>query len=257
MVRSILAFLALAAVTVGSWRNVARAAEVPNLAPPAKVKSCRVVPAAIARRGTSTQEVIRVSFSVDGDVAADLARFTVSSPNGTFRDFTARGRFSQGTVIADRVLLADPSSDQQFYSLGAGTGAECSLTYLHFVDGSAWTPAPPMRVATCKVIPDTVGQRGSVQELIRVSFTLEKGPPADLARFTLKTPYGDYPGFTARGSLAAGAAIADRVVIADPEAQRQFFSLDSSVGCDVSYVHFIDGTSWNAPAPRSFGDAAP
>ena len=255
--RSVLAFLALTALLGASSLTVSQAAEVADLATPANVTSCRVVPAAIARRGTSTQEVIRVSFSVERDVAADLARFTVSSPNGTFRDFTARGRFSHGTVIADRVLRADPSSEQQFYSLGAGTGAECSLTYLHFVDGSSWTPAPPVRVAACNVIPDAVGQRGSVQELIRVTFTLERGPPADLARFTLKTRYGDYPGFTARGSLSGGAAIADRVVIADPEAQRQFFALDSTLGCDVSHVHFIDGTSWNAPAPASFGDAAP
>jgi hypothetical protein len=223
------------------------AGATPDRAAPASVKSCRVVPGAVARRGTSTQEIIRVSFAVDRDVPADVARFTVASPSGTFRDFTARGRFSHGTVIADRVLRADPSSQQEFYSLGAGTAAECSLTYLHFVDGTSWTPAPPVRVAACRVIPDTITERGSIQELIRVSFAVENGPPADIARFTLKTPNGDYEGFTARGSLSGGTAIADRLVSADLEAQRQFYAIGSSVGCEVSYVHFIDGTSWSAP----------
>ncbi len=127
------------------------------------------------------------------------------------------------------------NSEFGFYSLGAGTGVECSLTYL--------------RVAACNVIPDAVAQRGSAQELIRVSFALEKGPSADVARFTVKTPYGDYPGFTARDSLSGGTAIADRIVTADPEAQGRLYSLGSSVGCEVSYVHFIDGTSWSAPTP--------
>jgi hypothetical protein len=243
--RSVLASIALSAIVFTAWPACA----AQDAAAPASVKSCGLVPGVIARGGTSTQEVIRVSFSVDRDVAADVARFTVSSPNGTFRDFTARGSFSQGTVIADRVLRADPSTQQQFYSLGAGGGVECTLTYLHFVDGTSWAPAPPMRVAGCKVIPDAVAERGPVQQLIRVTFALDKGPPADLARFTVKTPYGDYPGFTARGSLAGGTAVADRIVTADPQEQRKFFSLDSSVGCEVSYVHFIDGTSWSAPAP--------
>jgi hypothetical protein len=34
------------------------------------------------------------------------------------RDFTARGFFSQGVVIADRVLTADSSAQARFYSLG-------------------------------------------------------------------------------------------------------------------------------------------
>jgi hypothetical protein len=106
-----------------------------------------------------------------------------------------------------------------------------------------------MQVTACQVIRDAITRRSSIQELIRVSFALEKGPPADVAGFTVKTPHSDYPGFTARGSLSGGMAIADRVVTADPETQQQFYSLGSSVKCEISHVHFIDGTSWNAPAP--------
>jgi hypothetical protein len=243
-VQFVLSVLALAAIFVNAERPAAALAPVPETL--ASIKSCSVVLGAITRRGTATEEVIRVSFAIN-HAAADVARFTVSSPGGTFRDFTARGLFSQGTVIADRVLRADPSSQQEFYSLGAGTGVECILTYLHFVDGTSWTPRPPIEVTGCEVIRDAIAQRGSIQELIRISFAVEQGPPADVARFTLKTPNGDYAEFTARGSLSRGTAIADRIVIADPEAQRQFYSLGSSVGCEVSFVHFIDGSSWNAP----------
>lgn len=110
---------------------------------PIHVTSCQVVPATVTRRGP-VQEVIRVSFSVEKDVAADVARFSVSSPNGAYRDFTARGLFSNGIAIADRVLKADPASQQQFYSLGAGSGVECMLTYVHFVDGTSWSaPGAP------------------------------------------------------------------------------------------------------------------
>ncbi len=78
-----------------------------------------------------------MSFSVQKGPAADVARFTLVAPGQVLRDFTARGLFSQGVVIADRILAADPSAQTRFNSLG--TGAECAPTYVHFVDGTSWT----------------------------------------------------------------------------------------------------------------------
>lgn len=218
-------------------------------APPLHVTSCQVVPDTVGRRSGAVQEVIRVSFSVDKGAAADVARFSVSNPSGVYRDFTARGLFSHGVAIADRVLKADPTSQQQFYSLGASGGVDCALTYVHFVDGTSWAPAPPMQVGSCQIVPDTVAKSGPVQEVIRVAFGIEKGPPADVARFTVSTRAGNYPGFTARGTLGSGIAIADRIVSDDPAAQQRFYALssDASVACSLSYVHFVDGTSWSAP----------
>src|SRR5580658_2975804 len=80
------------------------------------------------------------------------------------------------------------------------------------------TAAPPVRVTACTVIPETISRRGSAPETIRVSFSIEKDPPADLARFTATAPAGALRGFTARGTFAKGAVIADRVLSEDPGA---------------------------------------
>jgi len=102
--------------------------------PPAKMIACTVVPEQISRRGT-IPETIRVSFSIEKDTAADVARFTATAPAGAFRDFTARGSFSKGTIISDRVLNADAGAP----SRRLAPGTECQITYVHFVDGTSWT----------------------------------------------------------------------------------------------------------------------
>ena len=101
---------------------------------PAHMTSCAVIPEVISRRGT-VPETIRVSFAIDKDTSADLARFTATAPAGALRQFTARGTFAKGTMIADRVLTAD--SEAPSHTLPAGT--ECMMTYVHFVDGSSWS----------------------------------------------------------------------------------------------------------------------
>jgi hypothetical protein len=101
---------------------------------PASMMSCTVIPATISRRGTSP-EAIRVSFMIASPTAADLARFTATAPAGAYQAFTARGVFTKGVVIADRVLQADPSAPVRPLS----RGVECMLTYVHFVDGSSWS----------------------------------------------------------------------------------------------------------------------
>lgn len=101
---------------------------------PARLTACDVIPETISRRGSSP-ESIRVSFSIDRDTPADLARFTATAPAGAFRDFTARGTFTKGVAIVDRVLTADPNAPTRPLS----PGVDCMLTYVHFVDGTSWS----------------------------------------------------------------------------------------------------------------------
>lgn len=101
--------------------------------PPARMTTCAVIPETISRRGT-VPETIRVSFSIEKDTPADVARFTATAPAGAWREFTVRGKFTKGTVIADRVLTADPNVPGR----PLARGVECMLTYLHFVDGTSW-----------------------------------------------------------------------------------------------------------------------
>jgi hypothetical protein len=122
----------LACVLVCLGASLAAAAD----APPVRVAACTVIPETVSRRG-ALPETIRVSFAVERDSPADLARFTATAPAGAFREFTARGTFARGVVIADRVLSADPGA----VAHGLAPGVECLLTYVHFVDGTSWTPA--------------------------------------------------------------------------------------------------------------------
>ena len=106
-------------------------------APPVHVKSCDIVqqrPAGV-RRG-AVQEVVSVSFTIDGEKAADEATFAVLRQGKTYSNFTARGLFSGGSVIADRIVMTGDPSVQSFYT--ASTKATCIPTFVHFVDGTTW-----------------------------------------------------------------------------------------------------------------------
>jgi hypothetical protein len=131
-------FVRAGAATAVAFRLVAGPAlAVPSgQTPPVRVTSCHVVEEPVSRRSTTVQETIRVSFSVESGPAADLARFTVLTPKQVLRDFTARGFFSNGVVIADRILAADPPTQERFNALHT---TECVPTYVHFVDGSSWS----------------------------------------------------------------------------------------------------------------------
>jgi hypothetical protein len=109
--------------------------------PPVRVQSCHVVVDRLDRRNSSVQETIRVSFAVNNGKTADLARFTLVVRREHLRDFTARGSFSDGVVIADRILKADADTQSGFNALGDSSG-ECIPTYVHFTDGTDWSAAP-------------------------------------------------------------------------------------------------------------------
>jgi hypothetical protein len=110
---------------------------------PVRVTSCHVVADRTGGRNAAVQETIRVSFTVASGKPADVARFTLVVRGQVLRDFTARGLFSDGVVIADRILRADAGTEAAFNGLSADERA-CVPTYVHFVDGTAWSaPATP------------------------------------------------------------------------------------------------------------------
>lgn len=121
------------AVLLAFWLALTVGAAV-DAAQPARVLDCSVIPGTISRRG-ATPETIRVSFAIEKDALADLARFTATGPAGSLLGFSARGTFAKGVVIADRILDPDPTAPLH----PLNPGAECMLTYLHFADGSSWT----------------------------------------------------------------------------------------------------------------------
>jgi hypothetical protein len=107
------------------------------------------------------------------------------------------------------------------------------------------TPSPAS-VTSCAVVPETMSRRGTTPEKIRVSFEILSTTPADLARFTATAPAGALEAFTVRGTFTKGAMIADRLVEADPSAPVH--PLASGVECMLTYVHFVNGSSWSAPS---------
>jgi hypothetical protein len=115
----------------------APAGEAPAAAP-ARMASCTVLPETMDHRITPP-ESLRVSFMITGDIPADLVRFTATSPSGTFREFTAHGNFTKTIMIADRVLKVDSTAPMHELP----RGVDCSLTYVHFVDGSSWSAPEP------------------------------------------------------------------------------------------------------------------
>jgi hypothetical protein len=132
---AILASIVLAAAAAPNAAALVRSAEPP----PVRVTSCRTVLEPHAR-GVPAQEAIQVSFSNNHDSPADVARSLIRTSTGQWRAFTARGSFSKGVIIADRILPSESSVEEHFFS--REQYADCALTYVHFEDGSAWMAAP-------------------------------------------------------------------------------------------------------------------
>jgi hypothetical protein len=105
---------------------------------PAKMTSCTLLPETIDRRVTPPER-IRVSFTITGDVPADLVRFTARAAGGGFVGFSVYGRFTKTVMIADRELQADPTAPVHELP----RGVDCVLTYIHFVDGTRWSSVLP------------------------------------------------------------------------------------------------------------------
>ena len=87
------------------------------------------------------QSVLRVSFMITSETAADLVRFTARLPGGNYRTFTTRGTFTKTVMIRDRELQKDPKPEEDEVA-PLGHDIDCALTYIHFVDGSTWSTPP-------------------------------------------------------------------------------------------------------------------
>jgi hypothetical protein len=112
----------------------------PSVTVPIAVTSCAMVEQPSAARRGPVQETLRVSYQLDSPVAADAVTFVVRRhENGAVRSFTARGLFTRGALIADRILQLDEGSPSSLAPTGA-PGDECRPVYVHFVDGTTWQP---------------------------------------------------------------------------------------------------------------------
>jgi hypothetical protein len=117
---------------------------------------------------------------------------------------------------------------------------------------AAATPPPagtpmPARMTSCTVIPETMDRRITPPETIRVSFMITGDVPADIVRFTVTGPGSGFRAFTVHGTFTKTIMIANRVVQADATPPAQ--PLPHGVECRLTYIHFVDGSSWSAPSP--------
>jgi hypothetical protein len=105
--------------------------------------------------------------------------------------------------------------------------------------------AAPAIMTSCWVTPKTIQRHGTPPpETIRVSFMIIGDGPADVVRFTANSPSGVHE-FTVRGSFASSVTINNRELPVDPAAAVR--PLPHGVDCMLTYVHYVDGTSWSAP----------
>jgi hypothetical protein len=105
----------------------------------------------------------------------------------------------------------------------------------------------PARMISCEVVPDTIERRGTPPpQTIRVSFMIAGDVPADLVRFTAVGRAGGFHEFTARGYFTKSVMIANRELEADRAVAAA--TLTHGIECAITYIHYVDGTSWNATA---------
>jgi acyl dehydratase len=105
----------------------------------------------------------------------------------------------------------------------------------------------PARMTSCAVIPDTIERRGTPPpETIRVSFMITGDVPADFVRFTAVGRAGGFHEFTARGYFTKSVMILNRELEADRAVEAA--ALPHGVECALTYIHYVDGTSWTATA---------
>jgi acyl dehydratase len=102
----------------------------------------------------------------------------------------------------------------------------------------------PARMTSCAIVPTTIERRGTAPpETIRVSFMITGDHPANIVRFTAAGRAGGFRQFTAPGLFTKSVMISNRELQADPDAPQR--ELPAGVQCALTYIHYVDGTSWS------------
>lgn len=128
---------------------------------------------------------------------------------------------------------------------GIGVVAALSLAPLPLLAGDG---SPPARMLSCSILPQTIERRGTAPaETIRVSFMITGDIPADRVRFIAIAPAEGFHQFTARGYFTKSVMILGREL--EPDAGVAVKELPHGVECALTYIHYVDGSSWNAPEP--------
>lgn len=104
--------------------------------------------------------------------------------------------------------------------------------------------AMPARMTSCAVLPETIDRRVEPPETIRVSFMITGNVPADLVKFTAAGPAGGFRAFAVRGHFTKSVMISNRELSSAEPVEGH--PLPSGVECRLTYIHFVDGTSWSA-----------
>jgi hypothetical protein len=106
----------------------------------------------------------------------------------------------------------------------------------------------PARMTSCAVMPATLDRRVEPPETIRVSFMITGDVPADFVRFVAVGPAGGYREFTIHGLFSKTVMISSRELQSSTSVEDQ--PLPRGVECRLTYIHFVDGSSWSAEDER-------
>lgn len=129
---------------------------------------------------------------------------------------------------------------------GLVTGVFLAVIWLPVAPAIADEMPAPARMTSCAVVPETIERRGTAPpEMIRVSFMITGDLPANIVRFTAAGRAGGFRQFTARGNFTKSVMISNRDLQADPDAPAR--QLPDGVQCALTYIHYVDGTSWSRP----------
>jgi hypothetical protein len=102
----------------------------------------------------------------------------------------------------------------------------------------------PARMTSCTVIPATMDRRTEPPETIRVSFMITGDAPADFVRFVAAGPAGGFREFTIHGLFSKTVMISSRELQSTHPVEGH--PLPPGVECRLTYIHFVDGSSWSA-----------
>lgn len=105
------------------------AGALPTAAPPIKIESS----SSVTGGGKAPRTWLALQFRNEAKVAADEVRFVVRY-NGSDNEIVDKGLFSPGTLIVHRFIAGQ--------LVGFRDPRDCSVSYVHFMDGTHWESGP-------------------------------------------------------------------------------------------------------------------